>query len=211
MASRHLILHVGSNCCYADSINGCVYAVLRARFGYSIVQRSDVEHSNWPAGKRSSNMQLSLRSCICVARWIQTLPAIELATVVFKNFHRFLNIWGAPPLSDLLLFVVVCFPGFTTHFGCIFHSPVGGFILLIFKVSWSHTTTLHIRQDSSGQVINPSQRPLPDNTQHSQQTSMPPVGFEPTISAGERPKTYALDRTATGIGTFRPVADVNNV
>ena len=29
---------------------------------------------------------------------------------------------------------------------------------------------------------------------------MPPVGFEPTISAGERPKTYALDRAAIGIG-----------
>ena len=29
---------------------------------------------------------------------------------------------------------------------------------------------------------------------------MPWVGFEPTISAGERPKTYALDRAATGIG-----------
>ena len=29
---------------------------------------------------------------------------------------------------------------------------------------------------------------------------MPPVGFEPTISAGERPKTYALDRAATGTG-----------
>ena len=29
---------------------------------------------------------------------------------------------------------------------------------------------------------------------------MPPVEFEPTISAGERPKTYALDRAATGIG-----------
>ena len=27
---------------------------------------------------------------------------------------------------------------------------------------------------------------------------MPPVGFKPTISAGERPKTYALDRAATG-------------
>ena len=26
------------------------------------------------------------------------------------------------------------------------------------------------------------------------------MGFEPTISAGERPKTYALDRAATGIG-----------
>ena len=31
---------------------------------------------------------------------------------------------------------------------------------------------------------------------------MPPVGFEPTISAGERPQTYALDRAATGIGTY---------
>jgi len=29
---------------------------------------------------------------------------------------------------------------------------------------------------------------------------MPPVEFEPTISAGERPKTYALDRAATGTG-----------
>jgi len=28
---------------------------------------------------------------------------------------------------------------------------------------------------------------------------MPPVGFEPTISAGERPQTYALDRAATRI------------
>ena len=26
---------------------------------------------------------------------------------------------------------------------------------------------------------------------------MPPVGFEPTISAGQRPQTYALDRAAT--------------
>jgi hypothetical protein len=31
---------------------------------------------------------------------------------------------------------------------------------------------------------------------------MPPVGFEPIISAGERPKTYALDRLATGTGNM---------
>ena len=31
---------------------------------------------------------------------------------------------------------------------------------------------------------------------------MPPVGFEPTISAGEQPQTYALDRAATGTGLF---------
>jgi len=30
---------------------------------------------------------------------------------------------------------------------------------------------------------------------------MPPVGFDPTISAGERPKTYALDSAATGTGS----------
>ena len=29
---------------------------------------------------------------------------------------------------------------------------------------------------------------------------MPRVGFEPTISAGERPKTYALYHVATGTG-----------
>ena len=29
---------------------------------------------------------------------------------------------------------------------------------------------------------------------------MHPVGFEPTISAGERPKTHALDRAASGTG-----------
>ena len=29
---------------------------------------------------------------------------------------------------------------------------------------------------------------------------MHPVGFEPTISAGEWPQTYALDRAATGTG-----------
>ena len=29
---------------------------------------------------------------------------------------------------------------------------------------------------------------------------MPPAGFEPTIPVSGRPKTYALDRAATGIG-----------
>jgi hypothetical protein len=27
---------------------------------------------------------------------------------------------------------------------------------------------------------------------------MPPVGLEPTITAGERPKTYSLERAANG-------------
>jgi hypothetical protein len=31
---------------------------------------------------------------------------------------------------------------------------------------------------------------------------MPPVGFEPTISAGERPQTDVVDRAATGSGSI---------
>jgi hypothetical protein len=31
---------------------------------------------------------------------------------------------------------------------------------------------------------------------------MPPVGFEPTISAGEWPQSYALDHAATGTGNI---------
>ena len=36
---------------------------------------------------------------------------------------------------------------------------------------------------------------------HKRQTSMTTAEFEPTISAGERSQTHALDRAATGIGT----------
>ena len=41
---------------------------------------------------------------------------------------------------------------------------------------------------------------LATHNSHNRQTSMSPVGFEPTISASERPQTYALDRAATGTG-----------
>ena len=39
---------------------------------------------------------------------------------------------------------------------------------------------------------------------------MPPprVEFEPTISAGERPQTYALDRAATGTGCVYHVSTI---
>ena len=43
---------------------------------------------------------------------------------------------------------------------------------------------------------------LTAHSTHNRQTSMPAVGLEPTVSAGERPQTYALDGTATGTGIF---------
>jgi hypothetical protein len=51
-------------------------------------------------------------------------------------------------------------------------------------------------------VINLTQRPLPDNTQHSKETDIhAPAGFEPAIPASEQPQTKALDGTTTGIGS----------
>jgi len=38
---------------------------------------------------------------------------------------------------------------------------------------------------------------------------MPPVGFEPTILADERPQTQALDRAATGTGIYLQLQHVN--
>ena len=57
----------------------------------------------------------------------------------------------------------------------------------ILDVSRSHTTTQLSRQDSSGRVISPSQRPLPDNTRHSQQ---------PNIHAPGGIRTHDLSRRA---------------
>ena len=44
---------------------------------------------------------------------------------------------------------------------------------------------------------------LTTHNTHNRQISMPPVGLEPAISAGERPQTYALDRAATGTGIIK--------
>ena len=41
---------------------------------------------------------------------------------------------------------------------------------------------------------------LTKHNTHDRQISMPPVGFEPTISAGKRPQTYDVDRMVTGTG-----------
>ena len=41
---------------------------------------------------------------------------------------------------------------------------------------------------------------LTTHNTHNKKTSMPLMGFEPTISAGEQPQTHALDLVATGTG-----------
>ena len=70
-----------------------------------------------------------------------------------------------------------------------------GHDLLILEVSRSRTTTRHSRQDSSGRVISSSHRPLPDNTQHSQQTN---------IHAPGGIRTHNLSRRAAADLRLRP-------
>ena len=97
---------------------------------------------------------------------------------VFVRVHRFSPLSNAPPTPPL----VHC------------HSFILFFTVLLFLLRFRD----HNRATSSGRVISPTQRPLPDNTQHSQETDThAPAGFESAITGSERIQTHALDRAAT--------------
>jgi hypothetical protein len=68
--------------------------------------------------------------------------------------------------------------------------PSAGYGLPVHEVSWSHTTTRHSRVDSSGRVIISSQRPVPDNTQYTQQTNIHASGG---IRTHDRSRRAAVD------------------
>ena len=58
-----------------------------------------------------------------------------------------------------------------------------------------HTQTRHTRHNSSERVIIPTQRTLPDNTQHSEETDLyAPSGIRTHISSKRAEQTYSLDR-----------------
>jgi hypothetical protein len=75
--------------------------------------------------------------------------------------------------------------------------PLVGQGLLIVEALRSHSDT-----PTLGRIpLDESQKPLPGNTQHSQETVVhAPEGFEPAVPLSERPQTNALDRAVTGIG-----------
>jgi len=82
----------------------------------------------------------------------------------------------------------------TFHFWDLFffllaQQPPLGQSLLIHEVSRSHTTTDHIRSDSSGRVISSSHRLLPDNTQQRQHTNIHALGGTRTHSLSRRAAT----------------------
>jgi hypothetical protein len=82
--------------------------------------------------------------------------------------------------------------------------------LLIVAVSRSHSDTPH-SVESSGRVIGPLQRSVPDITHNIHETgNHAHEGFEPAIpAASQRPLTHALDRAAIGNG-FVEVPPLSN-
>jgi hypothetical protein len=65
--------------------------------------------------------------------------------------------------------------------------PVGqGFLTL---EAHDHNQTHHTREDSSGRMNNPTQRPLPDNTQYSEETDIHALGGIRTRNPNRRADT----------------------
>ena len=110
---------------------------------------------------------------------------------IFEKRLRFLWLVGEKKrfllLADQFLGIIFFFP--------VALQPYAGHGLLILEVSRSHTATYHSRYGSSGRVISSSQRPLPDDTQHSQQTN---------IHAPGGIRTHDLSRRAAADLRLRP-------
>jgi hypothetical protein len=77
-------------------------------------------------------MLTGLKTVVPIAREIFSYERKEM-TGALISFLQHCCIFA--PRSTLKGLFVVCFPGVTTHRGCIFHSPVAGFSLLVFEVS----------------------------------------------------------------------------
>ena len=100
----------------------------------------------------------------------------------------------------LLLLLLLLFSWRYNPLWLYFHSQVAGFSLLVFSRFLDHTQ----RSATVGRTpldewsFRRKDLYMTTHNTHNRQTYIPRLGFEPTISAVERPNTYALDRAATG-------------
>ena len=128
-------------------------------------------------------------------------------TVAVQLIILIMHIFGTVvTMADSLDWIYVrLYPPYEVFFFvCLFLAwqPPVGQSLLIHEVSSSHTQ----RRTTVGRIsleewsVRRRDLYLTKHDTHNRQTSMSPVGFEPTISAGERSQTYALSCAATGNG-----------
>ena len=85
-------------------------------------------------------------------------------------------------------------PRHNSHYGAQTQQPLRCPSLLFIEAS-SLLSDTPSRQDSCELVISPTQRPLPDNTQHSRETDIHVPG---TIRANEKLQTHALNSAFAG-------------
>jgi hypothetical protein len=129
----------------------------------------------------------------CSAWYLHPSPRSHLLlTYVYPNkcnthLHLFLT------AINLFVFFFFVWPLLPTHCKC------RGHLFHLMTLSDTH----HTRYDSSGRVISPTQRPVSDNTQHSQETH-PYPRRDSNLQSSKRASTdrRAFDRAAAWLGTI---------
>ena len=151
---------------------------------------------------------VSLVMCVCVsvrlAAWNNLAPTgricIELHSCIF--FRKSVEEFQVPlkcdknnghftwrpvyMFNDITLSSSFFSTGATTHCGFIFCSPLAGSSRTRFLYHTQRRATIG-RTPLDEWSFRRRDLYLTAHNTHNRQTSMPPVGFEPTISAGERP------------------------
>ena len=118
------------------------------------------------------------------------------------------------PVTDFFYFTFIFERHFSVRISYIFRTGIHMFLFFLWRYGPTRAKAFSFLRflDHTQRRITVGRTPLDEwsarrwgpylttHNTHNRQTSMPPVGFEPTISADERLQTYALDRAATGTG-----------
>ena len=182
-----MLLSATSRCLFSDKYKTHKYSVGRT---YNCWMLS-CWCITWPVGfKRLRNLIILEYNIICTSDILHNVftRSLTMLRVWYRNMK--LNNWSKLTVA------------FKTNSGCVCVSnenalsftAAGRDEVFILPPSWSHG------EGDDNQRTGLTDLYLTTHNTHTKQPSMPPVGFEPAISASERPQTSALERTATGTG-----------
>jgi hypothetical protein len=128
------------------------------------------------------------------------------------NFPEIWCVWKYIGEIEIWLKLNKIIGHFTRSPGCVYFFRATCFFLRRESLMWAkgslsglryHTQTHQTRWNFSGRVISPLQRPLPDNTLHSQETDIHAPGGIRTCNSSKRATVGPRLSTATGIGCRR--------
>jgi hypothetical protein len=153
--------------------------------------------SLWLAVLTQSCTQQTVGVCfIAMKEYVTNLNAINNRGIKLAQLLWFSHLFV--PIDQRIFFLL----------SFLAQQPPLGQALLTHEVSRSHTTTHH-RTHLDGWSARRRDLYLQTHNTHNRQTSMPSVGLESIISAGERPQTRNLDRAVTGTAIDRWIERIN--